>query len=184
MVLQSTLVAYEAVAQDLTSPVDSDAFTDDDNGQHADSALTLVVESLRRRSSVRTPQIPKDVELAIVSDTNENEKSKNNKEDQEDNDDIYNISTGDDTLEQPIDPFSKDYVGLSSSYFSVGILVGASLSLLYPVLIVRGGAPASLMAASSAIIMLFWSYKIFFGFLSDWLVAHMIANVFDACLYI
>ena len=158
MVLQSTLVAYEAVAQDLTSPVDSDA----------------VVESLRRRSSVRTPQIPKDVELAIVSDTNENEKSKNNKEDQEDNDDIYNISTGDDTLEQPIDPFSKDYVGLSSSYFSVGILVGASLSLLYPVLIVRGGAPASLMAASSAIIMLFWSY---YNLL--WVLVRLVSSSYD-----
>jgi len=46
-------------------------------------------------------------------------------------------------------------------------MIGGSTSLLYPVLIVKAGATASLMTASYAVVMLFWSYKIVFGFLSD-----------------
>ena len=79
--------------------------------------------------------------------------------------DIYNISGSDD--EEPIDPLSRDYVGIVANYFSVGLMVGGSTSLLYPVLVVRAGATSSLMSASIATVMLFWSYKIFFGFLSD-----------------
>lgn len=80
--------------------------------------------------------------------------------------DIYNIagSNDDDTA---IDPMSNDYVGLLANYFSVGLMIGGSTSLLYPVLIVQAGATSSLMAASYAVVMVFWSYKIVFGFLSD-----------------
>ena len=46
-------------------------------------------------------------------------------------------------------------------------MIGGSTSLLYPILIVQAGATASLMTASYAITMVFWSYKVFFGFLSD-----------------
>lgn len=79
--------------------------------------------------------------------------------------DIYNISASHD--DEPIDPLSRDYVGIIANYFSVGLMVGGSTSLLYPVLIVRAGVTSSLMAASYATVMVFWSYKIFFGFLSD-----------------
>jgi hypothetical protein len=79
--------------------------------------------------------------------------------------DIYNISGSDD--DEPIDPLSWDYVGIIANYFSVGLMVGGSTSLLYPVLVVRAGATSSLMAASIATVMVFWSYKILFGFLSD-----------------
>jgi hypothetical protein len=78
--------------------------------------------------------------------------------------DIYNISSHDD---EQIDPLSNDYVGIIANYFSVGLMIGGSTSLLYPVLIVKAGATASLMTASYAVVMLFWSYKIVFGFLSD-----------------
>ena len=54
-----------------------------------------------------------------------------------------------------------------ANYFSVGLMIGGSTSLLYPVLIVKAGATASLMTASYAVVMVFWSYKIVFGFLSD-----------------
>jgi len=77
--------------------------------------------------------------------------------------DIYNISSHD----EQIDPLSNDYVGIIANYFSVGLMIGGSTSLLYPVLIVKAGATASLMTASYAIVMVFWSYKIVFGFLSD-----------------
>ena len=78
--------------------------------------------------------------------------------------DIYNISSHDD---EQIDPLSNDYVGIIANYFSVGLMIGGSTSLLYPVLIVKAGATANLMTASYAVVMLFWSYKIVFGFLSD-----------------
>ncbi|KAL7535824.1 hypothetical protein ACHAWF_005306 [Thalassiosira exigua] len=80
--------------------------------------------------------------------------------------DIYNINAGGDR-EEPIDPLAQDYIGIIANYFSVGLMIGGSTSLLYPVLIVQAGATASLMTASYAIVMVFWSYKIFFGFLSD-----------------
>lgn len=76
--------------------------------------------------------------------------------------DIYNISADG----EQIDPLSNDYVGIIANYFSVGLMIGGSTSLLYPVLIVKAGATASLMTASYAVVMVFWSYKIVFGFLS------------------
>ena len=69
---------------------------------------------------------------------------------------------------EQIDPFSIEYVGIGANYFSVGLMLGASLSLMYPVLVVKGGSSSSFLAASQSVIMLFWSYKIVFGFLSDW----------------
>lgn len=58
--------------------------------------------------------------------------------------DIYNISADDD-----INPLSNDYIGVVANYFSVGLMIGGSTSLLYPVLIVKAGATASLMTAVS-----------------------------------
>ena len=83
--------------------------------------------------------------------------------DTKDEADIYTISSP----EEQINPLSSDYVGIIANYFSVGLMVGGSTSLLYPVLIVKAGATASFMTASYAIVMVFWSYKIIFGFLSD-----------------
>lgn len=80
-------------------------------------------------------------------------------------DDIYNISASEN--DEQIDPLSNDYIGIIANYFSVGLMIGGSTSLLYPILIVKSGATASLMAASYAVVMVFWSYKIVFGFLSD-----------------
>lgn len=82
--------------------------------------------------------------------------------DEKDKDAVYNISS-----DEEINPLTNDYIGIVANYFSVGIMIGGSTSLLYPVLIVKGGATASLMTASYAIVMVFWSYKIVFGFLSD-----------------
>ena len=79
--------------------------------------------------------------------------------------DIYNISGSED--DEQVDPMSQDYIGIIANYFSVGLMIGGSTSLLYPILIVKTGATASLMTASYAVVMLFWSYKIVFGFLSD-----------------
>ena len=79
--------------------------------------------------------------------------------------DIYNIAGSDD--DEQIDPMSNDYIGIIANYFSVGLMIGGTTSILYPILIVKAGATASLMTASYAVVMVFWSYKIVFGFLSD-----------------
>ena len=123
-------------------------------------------DSYFREYEKRTVQVPTTED----DDVNGAETSRSSKGD------IYNMtsSSPDCNTEkeeedgESMQPFSKDYVGISASYFSVGLMIGGSLSLLYPVLIVKGGATSSLMAASQAVIMVFWSYKIFFGFLSDW----------------
>jgi hypothetical protein len=83
--------------------------------------------------------------------------------DNKDKDAVYNIASS----EEQINPLSNDYFGIIANYFSVGLMVGGSTSILYPILIVKSGATSSLMAASYAIVMVFWSYKIIFGFLSD-----------------
>jgi hypothetical protein len=82
-------------------------------------------------------------------------------------DDIYNISCHADGDQPQIDPLSRDYVGIIANYFSVGLMVGGSTSVLYPVLVVKAGVTSSMLAASYATVMVFWSYKVIFGFLSD-----------------
>ncbi|KAL7474013.1 hypothetical protein ACHAW6_000014 [Cyclotella cf. meneghiniana] len=69
--------------------------------------------------------------------------------DTKDEADIYTISSP----EEQINPLSNDYVGIIANYFSVGMMVGGSTSLLYPVLIIKAGATSSLMTASYAIVM-------------------------------
>ena len=69
--------------------------------------------------------------------------------------------------EEEIKPFSKDYIGILANYLSVGLMLGGSTSILYPILVVREGVTPSLMTASTSLVTVFWSYKILFGFLSD-----------------
>eukprot|EP00957_Ditylum_brightwellii_P106688 8138831-Ditylum_brightwellii.AAC.1 len=82
--------------------------------------------------------------------------------------DIYNhTSSSSSDGGEEIDPWSKSYVGIPINYFSVGIMLGGSTSILYPMLVVREGVSSSLLSASTAVVTIFWSYKILFGFLSD-----------------
>lgn len=69
--------------------------------------------------------------------------------------------------EEEISPWSKSYIGVPANYFSVGLMIGGSTSILYPILVVREGVTSSLLAASTSLVTIFWSYKIVFGFLSD-----------------
>jgi hypothetical protein len=69
--------------------------------------------------------------------------------------------------EEEIRPFGKDYIGILANYLSVGLMLGGSTSILYPILVVREGVTPSLMTASTSLVTVFWSYKILFGFLSD-----------------
>ena len=73
----------------------------------------------------------------------------------------------DHSKEEEIRPFSKDYIGVLANYLSVGLMLGGSTSILYPILVVREGVTPSLMTASTSLVTVFWSYKILFGFLSD-----------------
>mmetsp|Transcript_33196 Transcript_33196/g.44238 ORF Transcript_33196/g.44238 Transcript_33196/m.44238 type:complete len:153 (+) Transcript_33196:582-1040(+) len=81
--------------------------------------------------------------------------------------DIYNHTSSYSDGGEEIDPWSKSYVGISINYFSVGIMLGGSTSILYPMLVIRKGVSSSLLSASTAVVTIFWSYKILFGFLSD-----------------
>ena len=73
----------------------------------------------------------------------------------------------DHSKEEEIRPFSKNYIGVLANYLSVGLMLGGSTSILYPILVVREGVTPSLMTASTSLVTVFWSYKILFGFLSD-----------------
>lgn len=73
----------------------------------------------------------------------------------------------DHSTEEEIRPFSKDYIEVLANYLSVGLMLGGSTSILYPILVVREGVTPSLMTASTSLVTVFWSYKILFGFLSD-----------------
>lgn len=64
-------------------------------------------------------------------------------------------------------PWGKDFCGIPINYFSVGVIYGGSVSVLYPLLVVQHGVTSSFSAAASSLVTLFWSYKILFGILCD-----------------
>lgn len=162
---------YEAVREvddhGIDLPVDSDARAVD----CADAGIAPASKGVRRRSTVTMSL--RDVELAVVAAAQEDEDDfdeddRSPREEQEGSRDLAKKRQGVEDAHEPIDPFSYDYVGISASYFTVGLLGGGSVSLLYPVLVVKGGASSSFVTASTSAVMIFWSYKILFGFLSDW----------------
>ena len=64
-------------------------------------------------------------------------------------------------------PWSKGFIGIPINYFSVGLVYGGSVNLLFPVLIIQHGVSSSFYSAAASLVTVFWSYKIFFGMLSD-----------------
>lgn len=52
-------------------------------------------------------------------------------------------------------------------YFSVGIIYGGSVSVLYPLLVVQHGVTSAFYSAAASLVTLFWSYKILFGMICD-----------------
>jgi BT1 family len=93
-------------------------------------------------------------DAAALADTKDNTDPDN-----DDDDDLLN--------KQEKNPWSKDFCGIPINYFSVGVIYGGSVSVLYPLLIIQHGVTSSFYAASSSLVTLFWSYKIFFGILCD-----------------
>ena len=69
--------------------------------------------------------------------------------------------------EGELNTWSRPYVGIPIHYFSVGLIYAGSISILYPILIIQQGVTASFFAAASSLVTVFWSYKVFFGFLCD-----------------
>mmetsp|Transcript_22039 Transcript_22039/g.52065 ORF Transcript_22039/g.52065 Transcript_22039/m.52065 type:complete len:666 (+) Transcript_22039:188-2185(+) len=122
---------------------------------------SLLESSVRRRSSVPAA----DIERAASSKRQYSLSTSLGEDIFEENAPSKFGSGGE--AEEEINPFSKDYVGLTASYLGVGAMLGSSSSLLYPLLIVKNGVSSSFMAASHSVVMLWWSYKILFGFLSD-----------------
>ena len=66
-------------------------------------------------------------------------------------------------------PWSRSFIGIPINYFSVGLVYGGSVSILFPVLIIQNGVTSSFFSAAVSLVTVFWSYKIFFGMLSDFL---------------
>eukprot|EP01135_Chromosphaera_perkinsii_P003072 Nk52_evm19s234 gene=Nk52_evmTU19s234 len=62
--------------------------------------------------------------------------------------------------------WSRDYFGLLASYWCVGIFQGLS-GLLYPLVIILNGKEPSFFNSASQLITIWWSYKFFYGFLTD-----------------
>jgi len=63
--------------------------------------------------------------------------------------------------------FGWDYIGIPAHFWNVGLLSVASIAVLYPVLIIEGGASSSVYTASTQLVNLFYSYRIFFGLFTD-----------------
>lgn len=77
--------------------------------------------------------------------------------------DIYNIAySGED-----LNPWSLKYIGIPLNYLAVGIPYGGSTKLLYPILTVKNETTSAFQGAASSLVVIFWSYKILFGILSD-----------------
>lgn len=64
-------------------------------------------------------------------------------------------------------PWTKPYIGIPVNYFSVGVILGGSVSVLYPILIIQNNVTSSFYAAAASLVTVFWSYKILFGILCD-----------------
>jgi len=64
-------------------------------------------------------------------------------------------------------PWAKKFIGIPINYFSVGIIYGGSVSVLYPLLVVQHGVTSAFYSAAASLVTLFWSYKILFGLLCD-----------------
>lgn len=80
-----------------------------------------------------------------------------------DSPDIYNIAyTG-----EELNPWSLKYLGIPLNYLSVGFIYAGSTKLLYPILTVKNETKSSFQNAANQLVVIFWSYKILFGLLSD-----------------
>ena len=137
--------------------VDSHAASDDagETFKTEDPTVSSLLESsVRRRSSVPAA----DIERAASSKRQYSLSTSIDEDIFEENAPSKFGSGGE--AEEEIDPFSKDYVGLTASYLEVGAMLGTSSSLLYPLLIVKNGVSSSFMAASQSVVMLWWSYKV------------------------
>jgi len=117
-----------------------------------DPVSSLLESSVRRRSSVPAADIERATrQYSLSTSLNEDIFEENGPS---------KIGNCGETEEEEIDPFSKNYVGLTASYLGVGAMLGTSSSLLYPLLIVKNGVSSSFMAASQSVVMLWWSYKV------------------------
>lgn len=85
-------------------------------------------------------------------------------------DEIIKPKEGDESDPDPSEeknPWTMPYIGIPVNYFSVGVILGGSVSVLYPILIIQNGVTSSFYSAASSLVTIFWSYKIVFGILCD-----------------
>lgn len=148
-------------------------------GLHAGAPLEEIEVTSDADGEVEIATTEKDASLAS-STTEGSDTNVGNKDDGEDSGDVDLVKKSVDETEasdsdgenkivqgKEKNPWSLPFCGIPINYFSVGVIYGGSVSVLYPLLIVQHGVTASFYAASSSLVTLFWSYKIFFGILSD-----------------
>jgi len=70
-------------------------------------------------------------------------------------------------IKQEKNPWSKDYLGIPTHYFTVGCFYAGTQNILYPILVVQQGETSAFYTAANNLVTLFWSYKVFFGFFDD-----------------
>lgn len=59
------------------------------------------------------------------------------------------------------------HLGVYISYLCVGLIYGSALAIVYPVIVILHGEPNNFQQAVQGAFTVFWSFKVFFGFLSD-----------------
>lgn len=72
---------------------------------------------------------------------------------------------------QPVQPapdmLSTRHLGVYLSYLCVGFIYGSATAIVYPIIVILHGEPNNFQQAVTGSFTLFWSFKVFFGFLSD-----------------
>lgn len=63
--------------------------------------------------------------------------------------------------------FGIDHAAVPAHFWNVGLVMVASIAILYPVLIIEYGASSAVYTGASQLVTLFYSYQIFFGIFTD-----------------
>lgn len=71
------------------------------------------------------------------------------------------------SLPPPPNMWGFRHVGMYVSYLCVGFIYGSALSFVYPIIVILHQKPNNFQAAVSNGFTLFWSFKVFFGWITD-----------------
>eukprot|EP01135_Chromosphaera_perkinsii_P007608 Nk52_evm64s914 gene=Nk52_evmTU64s914 len=117
-------------------------------------AINKTRDEAKRKSSIaHLEQMKEDKILHIVPDKEENIHEETEEERLE-------------GIRNSPSVWSRDYFGLLCSYFITGIFYGLS-SIIYPIVVVVYHQDRATVTSAMSIISICWSFKLFFGFVTD-----------------